>query len=58
MMDSKFPESWLRCHNLDEWHNWLVDNHLEQSGIWLQIKKAKSIQEGVFLGEAVEEALC
>jgi len=57
-MESKIPESWLVCHNLEEWHNWLIDNHALQSGVWLQIKKAKSTKEGILLGEAVEEALC
>jgi uncharacterized protein YdeI (YjbR/CyaY-like superfamily) len=58
MVESKLPESWLVCHNLGEWHDWLVDNHATQTGIWVQIKKAKSKQEGISLGDAVEEALC
>jgi len=58
MIESKMPESWLVCSNMDEWHNWLAHNHFQQSGVWLEIKKTKSKLDGVFLGEAVEEALC
>lgn len=52
------PETWLICQNLKEWHDWLDKNHGHELEVWLQIKKAKSSEQGVRLEEAVDEALC
>lgn len=40
-----------------EWHNWLQDNHLTSSGIWLVYYKKGSGKPTVSYEEAVEEAL-
>lgn len=52
------PESWLICHNLKEWHDWLAAHYDIETGVWLQIKKARSNELGVGMEEAVTEALC
>lgn len=52
------PDRWMVCSDLREWHNWLVDNYLIKSEVWLQIRKVKSEVIGVKLDEAVEEAIC
>lgn len=58
-MDKKnIPETWLICQNLKEWHDWLDKNHDHELEVWLQIKKAKSSEQGVRLEEALDEALC
>lgn len=55
MIEQKMPKSWLVCRNLEEWHTWLKDHHETETEIWLQIKKVKSKEEGIFLSEAVED---
>lgn len=57
-MKSNRPESWLACKNRQEWHDWLEKNHGRAGSIWLEIQKVNSTRPGVFLGEAVEEAIC
>ncbi|MCX5779965.1 MAG: YdeI/OmpD-associated family protein [Firmicutes bacterium] len=52
------PRSWLLCRNLKEWHDWLTSHHDIEAEVWLQIKKARSIEIGICLNEAVEEAIC
>lgn len=52
------PDSWLVCTDTKEWHDWLVENYLIKSEVWLQIRKVKSEDIGVKLDEAVEEAIC
>lgn len=51
------PEEWLTCRTLKDWQAWLSSHHQEESGIWLKIRKAKSSDSGIFLDEAVMEAL-
>lgn len=51
-------ESWLICHNLKEWHDWLATHYDIETGVWLQIKKTRSNELGVGMKEAVEEGLC
>ena len=58
MKKSTVPKTWLICHNQKEWHNWLACNHERKSEVWLQIQKAGSMETGVYLKEAVEEAIC
>jgi len=52
------PQSCLFCSNLKEWHDYLASHHDRESEVWLQIKKARSIESGISLDEAVVEALC
>ena len=52
------PQSCLICENLKVWHDWLESHHDQEAEVWLQIKKAKSVEQGVRLEEAVDEALC
>lgn len=47
----------LEAKNRKEWRQWLRDNHLTSSGIWLVYYKKNSEKSGVKYDEAVEEAL-
>ena len=58
MHKNNIPETWLVCQNLKEWHDWLESHHDKDIEVWLQIKKARSVEQGVRLEEAVDEALC
>lgn len=58
MNKENIPQTWLICQNLKEWHDWLEAHHDKEAQIWLQIKKAKSNENGVRLEEAVDEAIC
>lgn len=58
MSKNNIPQTWLICQNLKEWHDWLESHHDQEIEVWLQIKKAKSVEQGVRLEEAVDEALC
>ena len=57
MNHTKIPRCWLICHNQLEWNDWLRLHHDSESEVWLQIRKARSIESGIGLNEAVEEAL-
>lgn len=57
MAGKNVPKSWLYCHNLQEWSDWLLEHHQQETEIWLKIKKAKSVEEGLTLSEAVNEAI-
>jgi uncharacterized protein YdeI (YjbR/CyaY-like superfamily) len=41
-----------------EWRSWLDSNRSDASEVWLLIQKKHSTAPGLFLDEAVEEALC
>lgn len=58
MRERNIPESWLICCDRFEWRKWLTENHLEENGVWLQIRKVKSRDTGILLREAVDEAIC
>lgn len=58
MDKNNIAQTWLVCENLKEWHDWLEANHDKEVQVWLQIKKAKSTENGVRMEEAVDEALC
>lgn len=47
----------LTVSSLEEWTLWLSMNHLSENHVWLRIRKAKSDQPGIFLAQAVTEAL-
>lgn len=53
-----FPMSWLVCNESREWHDWLVENYLTQTEVWLQISKAHLKDIGIKIDDAVEEAIC
>jgi uncharacterized protein YdeI (YjbR/CyaY-like superfamily) len=40
------------------WRSWLDTHHLDASEVWVVIQKKSSPDPGLFLDEAVEEALC
>lgn len=52
------PQSWLVCRSPEEWRRWLSENRQRESEVWLKIKKARSVQAGITLSEAVTEAIC
>jgi len=58
MDKNNVPQTWLICQNLKDWHDWIETHHDNELEVWLQIKKVKSIENGVRLEEAVDEALC
>ena len=58
MDKNSISQTWLVCENLKAWHDWLEAHHDKEFKVWLQIKKVKSIENGVRLEEAVDEALC
>lgn len=51
-METFFP------HNIEEWHNWLLENHQKKTEIWLGYYKKSSDKKGVTYRESLEEALC
>jgi uncharacterized protein YdeI (YjbR/CyaY-like superfamily) len=54
----KIPEQPLRFQNRDAWRLWLEHNHAMQNEAWLVILKKQAARPGVYLEEAVEEAVC
>jgi uncharacterized protein YdeI (YjbR/CyaY-like superfamily) len=40
------------------WRRWLVTNHRVEKSVWLVIHHKKSATPGIYIEEAVEEALC
>jgi uncharacterized protein YdeI (YjbR/CyaY-like superfamily) len=47
----------LRVVDREAWANWLKSHHTGARGVWLIIRKKRSMHPGVFLDEAVEEAI-
>jgi uncharacterized protein YdeI (YjbR/CyaY-like superfamily) len=47
----------LMPDTLEDWTSWLSIHHLHETCIWLRIRKAKSDKPGIFLAQAVIEAL-
>jgi uncharacterized protein YdeI (YjbR/CyaY-like superfamily) len=41
-----------------EWEAWLVDNHADSDGVWIEIAKRESGLESVRYPEVLESALC
>jgi uncharacterized protein YdeI (YjbR/CyaY-like superfamily) len=54
----KTPDSPHHFHTPADWRAWLEENHEREKEAWLVIRRAESPSPGIFLGEAVEEALC
>src|SRR4030067_766682 len=48
----------LGFQNRDEWRPWLEQHHATQNEAWLVILKNRASRPGVYLEEAVEEAVC
>ncbi len=55
-MDKDLPI--LHFEYIQQWHDWLIENHDLSSGIWFRIAKKKSGLLSVTYDEAVEVALC
>jgi uncharacterized protein YdeI (YjbR/CyaY-like superfamily) len=52
------PKDPLEFENRDQWRKWLEKNHRAEAQAWLIVYKKKYDDQGLALGEAVEEALC
>ena len=48
----------FHAKNLEDWHNWLLQNHHNSREIWLVFFKTGSAKTSIRYEEAVEEALC
>ena len=57
MNKPNLPESWLTLTNIEQWTNWLEENHQTATQIWLKINKIKNNQPGIKLNETIIEAL-
>lgn len=47
----------LDFDTINQWQEWLNENHLEDFVVWLRIKKVKSQKSGIYLKDAVNEML-
>jgi uncharacterized protein YdeI (YjbR/CyaY-like superfamily) len=54
----KTPEHPLIFHHQLAWREWLAEHHASHKDAWLVIRKRHTAGPGIFLDEAVEEALC
>jgi uncharacterized protein YdeI (YjbR/CyaY-like superfamily) len=54
----KSEKSMLAFRDRCDWRKWLDRNHSQASEAWIVIQKKGSQNQGLFLAEAVEEALC
>jgi uncharacterized protein YdeI (YjbR/CyaY-like superfamily) len=57
-MSAPPPDQPLRFEDPSAWRDWLKANHATHHEAWLVILKVKSPRPGIYLVEAVEEALC
>lgn len=57
MSENKAIDQRLCVDSVDQWTTWLTDHHRHETHIWLRIRKAKSQKLGIFLAQAVTEAL-
>ncbi|MBN2461325.1 MAG: YdeI/OmpD-associated family protein [Candidatus Cloacimonetes bacterium] len=48
----------LHCSNVDDWRNWLQENHTKENEIWLIFFKKGTEKSLLDYESAVEEALC
>lgn len=48
----------LHFEEVRKWHDWLVEHHGQQQGVWLVSWKPRSGKPAIPYDEAVEEALC
>ncbi|MFN8343526.1 MAG: YdeI/OmpD-associated family protein [Spirosomataceae bacterium] len=56
-MEKNEPETFCPASR-QEWREWLQENHLSQSAVWLVYYKKKSNVASITWSEAVDEALC
>jgi uncharacterized protein YdeI (YjbR/CyaY-like superfamily) len=54
----KIPDHPLHFQDRDDWRTWLERNHAVQAEAWVVILKNRSPRPGIYLEEAVEEAVC
>jgi uncharacterized protein YdeI (YjbR/CyaY-like superfamily) len=54
----KLEKNILNFADRDNWRSWLDNNHGDSTEAWIVIQKKDSPAPGLFLDEAVEEALC
>lgn len=57
MKHMEMPDSWLICHDLNDWSEWLSTHYETEKEVWVQIQKSDSLIAGIHLAEAVEEAI-
>lgn len=48
----------LFCRNTAEWHKWLLENHLNETSVWLVFYKNQSKPQQLNYNSALDEALC
>ncbi len=44
--------------NQEQWRNWLIENHIQEKGVWLLQYNKKSGKSSITWSDAVDEALC
>lgn len=54
----KPPDHAYHFHSPAEWRGWLEANQAAQKEAWLVILRSRADRPGIYLDEAVEEALC
>jgi uncharacterized protein YdeI (YjbR/CyaY-like superfamily) len=52
------PDHPLHLQSRDEWRGWLQANHAAETEAWLVILKKQTAGPGVYLDEALDEAVC
>lgn len=57
-MDGHSAPPWLEFTTRDAWRSWLEANHPRGTKAWVLIRKKHSQGRGIFLDDAVEEAIC
>ncbi len=53
----KKPTTWTYFKTVKEWTAWL-EKHANEKEIWIEIQKKNSSKVGIYLGDAVIEAIC
>ncbi|RQW93223.1 MAG: hypothetical protein EHM79_00040, partial [Geobacter sp.] len=48
----------FRAIDREEWRQWLSKNHASSAGVWLTIRRKNTQSDGLFLSDAIDEALC
>ena len=48
----------IEVKNKEDWRNWLAQNHDQKQSVWLTFQKKQSLDKGISLDDAVEEAIC
>ena len=53
-----YPTDCLEFRHRDQWRKWLENHHSTETEVWLIVYRKEYEDQGLILGEAVEEALC